>query len=1001
VWPSDTVTHQPSKAMSATGQAFAASPYQRALHAACDNTCRLQARLMLRITGPVEAEELRKGLEMIVTRHSALRSRLTDHGGMLAQVIEPAPSLAWNNGSGAIVTAELRAKQPDEHELRLEMPAAIVDAPSFMTITRELADYLAKRKLPEDPVQFIEFADWRNDALDLSRTTLAIPPRPARTRSEYRVNQTVEVLESRVAAGLARTAEELGVELQDCILAAWIAYLARRTPKAAASIRIATDYRSLDAGLAGLVGPATSFVPIHVECELFSTFEHLAKKVALARAGLGEVKLEVASVPSTGGIGFDVDACPVTVRAGDIGIDLMVADACAEPLALRLTWGPLTSSLKLTAEHDWASLSVAKRTLEGLIVLLSAAVDSVRSPIGALPVIGADEKAWLNEVAVGPALPAYDLLPTKILTVANCQPDRRAVDDDTISWSYSELVDRACRVAAAIRPHAGRGKIVAIIAEPSAPTLAAMLGVMLSGAAYVPIDPALPRRRVAQILDDCRASAVLTRGARENLPTNRPVFSVDDLPTADESRAPQIEPGDLAYVMYTSGSTGMPKGVMITHGGLASYAAFAASAYGINGDVTAIVSSPFAFDLSLTTLLVPLTVGRQTVIVPPSPEGVLNTLEKVRGDVLLKITPRHLNALVTQLPSDAVVKIKTVVVGGEQLSAETVARWRSRAPDCLVFNEYGPTETVVGCCVYEVSPEAPAEHEVIPIGVPIAGATLHVLDEKGQLAPAGTVGELYIGGAGVARGYLGTPGLTAARFVPDPFAGGGGRLFRTGDRVRRNQDGLLIFVGRIDDQLKLRGYRVEPGEVEAILQQHPSVSVCAVVRSGQLLTAFVVSSTEAVDSTALARHVAEWLPEYMVPTRFIAIDQLPITSNGKLDRAALTARRNAREAGRLVTVPRTEMEHLVSRVWCDLIEVDRVDIDARFLETGGDSLMLIEAAAQLQEQAGKPVPPAMFFEYPTVRSLAAVLSGTAHTQAAEIGKERAARRATLRAKGRR
>lgn len=951
---------------------------------------------MLRINGHVAPEDIRTAVERIVTRHSALRSRLTNTGGLLAQVVEPVPSVAWDAGSEAIIAAELRAAPPNEHELRLRMSAAIVDAASFMTIARELADLLARRNPPEDPVQFIEFAEWRNELSESGRTT-PVPltlDLPTGTRLEYRVQRTACVLHPEVAAGLARTAARLAVEPQDCVLAAWMAYLARRTPRAA-EIRVATDYRQCDEGLAGLVGPATLYVPLPVGCDLGGTFERLAATVASARAELGEAEKEVASVPSHGGIGFDVDACPATVRVGDTRIDLMAVDACAEPLALRLTWAPSTSSITLTVEHDGASLPVAERTLEGLVVLLSAAMDSARSPIGELPAVGPKESAWLSGVAQGTAAPDHDLLPTRILAAAKRWPDRRAVDDGTISWSFSELVDRARRVAGAISPHVGRDKTVAVIAEPSAPTLAAMLGVMLSGAAYVPIDPALPRRRAEQLLVDCGAAAVLTTAAADGPPTNRPVIRVDDLPATEAPLTPHVEPGDLAYVMYTSGSTGMPKGVMITHAGLANYAASAASTYGIAGDGTAIVSSPFAFDLSVTTLLVPLAVGGGTVIVPPSPESVLDALEKARGEVLLKITPRHLDALARLLPADAAARVTTVVVGGEQLGAATVARWRALAPDSRLFNEYGPTETVVGCCVHEVAPGAPVAGEVIPIGLPMAGATLHVLDGSDHLVPGGAVGELCIGGVGVARGYLGAPGLTAARFVPDPFAGGGARLFRTGDRVQRDPDGRLVFVGRADEQLKLRGYRVEPGEVEAVLRQHPSVSACAVVRSRQSLVAFLAGPTGASDTAALARHAAEWLPEYMVPTRFVAIDRLPTTPNGKLDRAALAARPDAREAGGITALPQTEMEHLVSRVWCDVLDIDRVDIDDRFLETGGDSLMIIEAAARLQEQAGKAVPPATFFEHPTVRSLAAALSGDVDTQAADLGRDRAARRAQM------
>ncbi|HEX6096634.1 MAG TPA: amino acid adenylation domain-containing protein [Thermoanaerobaculia bacterium] len=960
--------------MDTTKAAFAASPYQRALHAACGNAQEVQARALLRITGPVEPQSVRSAFEAILSRHSALRSRLSEHDGLLVQVIEPEPNVAWGDGSGGIVTAELRNDRPEVQKLSLRMPAAIVDAASFVTISRELADHLGGRVLPADPVQFIEFSDWRNEMKP------GPSHRPAAARSRYAVHQAVETLDPQVATRLARIAGEVGIDAQDCILAAWMAYLARAGSGATGGIRVATDFRSFDAGLTGLVGPATVYVPLPIECNLDGTFEQLAVAVASAR---GKLRPDDGWVPPQGGIGFDVDVCPMTVHAGGARIELTDADACAEPLALRLTWTPSTSSIRLTAESE------ATRTLEGLIVLLSAAVDSVRSPIRTLPAIGRRESAWLHKVAAGPVTPPHDLLPARILAAAERWPDRPAVDDGTISWSFSQLVDRAHRVAAAIDPHA----IVAVIAQPSAFTVTAMVGAMLSGAAYVPIDDGLPARRAAQLLEDCGASVVLIPRAGATLTTDLPVIRVDELPASGETYTPpRIHPDDLAYVIYTSGSTGKPKGVMITHGGLANYVAFAASQYDIEGEGTAIVSSSLAFDLCLTTLMVPLAVGRGTVIVPPSPAGVVEALQRTRGDAVLKVTPRHLDLLATILPRDVAAKVKSVVIGGEQLSTAAVVRWRALAPDARLFNEYGPTETVVGSCVYEIPRGIPVEGDTIPIGVPIAGTTLHVLDEYGHLAPTSAEGELHIGGAGGARGYLAAPGLTAARFLPDPFAGGGARMYRTGDIVRRRPDGQLLFIGRIDEQLKLRGYRVEPAEVEAVLRQHQLVSACAVVQSGQSLVAFLVGSPSVLDSAAVARHAADLLPDYMVPARFVVVPDLPVTANGKLDRAALMARHDAREAA-VVTLPRTEMERLVSGVWCDVLKIERVDIDARFLEIGGDSLMIIEAAARLQEQAGRPVPPAMLFEHPTVRTLAAELSGEGRMQAVDLGRERAERRA--------
>lgn len=969
---------------------FAASPRQRALGRARSGSPR--AQYLFRVTGAGTREALLEAFEGVVRRHSALRTRLVDVEGTLAQVVTATPSIAWDEGQDGIVQAFVRVLGPGEHELRFSAAAAIVDVASATVLARELAESLAGVDLPGDPVQFVEFSDWRNEAPASAPERVGHERHPSPPAAHRRA---VRKLDFELAEALARTAAALGVEPRDCLLAAWTAYVSRRTNAPVEPVHVPKDWRAFEPGLESLIGPATTYVPIPGPAPA-GTFEERAVSASSVERSLREAS--DAGLPANGGVAFDVDPCPVTARARGVRIDVVAADACAEAPALRLTWAPASASVTVTAVDDGRPVPLADRAVDGVLALLGAALRAPRAPIEALPATGVAERAWLDARAQGAVPPAVDLLPARILAAARRWPDRPGVNDGTVAWSVAELVDRAERIATAIHSVTRPGAPVAIRAEPSAPTLAAMLGALLSGRPYVPISPALPERAVARLLDDSGASAWIAPRRGDALETGLPVVAMDDL-TRAAFHPSEVVATDLAYVMYTSGSTGAPKGVMVTHGGLAHYADFAVAAYGFDQDTTGIVSSPFAFDLSVTTLLVPLLVGGATVIADPTPEAVLDALGRARGPVVLKVTPRHLDALASLLPIDAAGRVRSAVVGGEQLTTATVRRWRGRAPECRVFNEYGPTETVVGCCVHEVPRGASMDEDIVPIGHPITGASLHVLDAGGHVAPADAEGELYIGGAGVARGYLGAARLTAGRFVPDPFAGGGARMFRTGDRVRRARDGALLFVGRADDQLKVRGYRVEPGEVEAVLERHVSVRACAVVRSGQALVAFVVGTEGVVDAGGLARHAAEHLPEYMVPGRFVAIDHLPMTTNGKIDRATLSARTDARADDGVFASPRTEMERRVARVWCEVLRIERVDIDARFLEAGGDSLMIIEAARQLQDQVGKPVPPALFFEHPTVRALATALSGSGGEQAADAGRDRAARRAAARRRG--
>lgn len=899
-----------------TARSFAASPYQRALHAAHRGGTGPFARARLRVTGAVDADAVRAAIATLVARHEALRSRLGDVEGTVAQLLDAAPEVTL-----------------DGLQVDLTLPATVIDVASFATLARELADLLAGRRLAEDPVQFAEFADWRNEL--------------ASTR------------DAPTAATPAAT-----VDAKDRVLAAWIATLTRRTGRTP-EVRVAVDPRDVEPELGALVGRAIAYAPLRITCEVDDTFDALAHAVAAARAGL--VAGEVEHVPRSGGVGFDVDPGPVHARAGGVHVELVGVDACPEPLELRLRWAPGSGALTVLTPSG-----VDARLADAVRASLAAATHAPHTPLAALPSMGAAERAWLDGLATGPRPREASLLTRALLDAARRHPDRLAVADGTCTWSYAELVGRASAIARSLAPRVGRGAIVAVEAEPCAATLAAMLGVLLAGAAYVPLDPGLPRRRVERLLADSGAAAVLAPRALDAIPPVAP---------------PSVGADDLAYVIYTSGSTGQPKGVMVTHGGLASYLTFAAERYGLGHDVTGIVSAPFAFDLSITTLLAPLAAGAGVAIVPPAPEAVVRAFAAIRGDVLLKVTPRHLDALASLLSRADAARVRTVVVGGEPLGAATVARWRALAPHARLINEYGPTETVVGCSVHEVT----AAKDPVPIGAPIDGTTLLVLDERGEPAPVGVSGELYIGGVAVARGYLGAPELTASRFVPDPRASGG-RMFRTGDRAYVDPDGRLVFVGRLDDQLKVRGYRVEPAEVEAVLAAYPGVAAAAVVRAAQSLVGFVVAPGGPLELAAITRHAAELLPDYMVPTRVVVLERLPLTPNGKVDRAALAAHHALAEPPGGGAPAGSAMEQLVVQVWRDVLGVAHVDLDARFLEMGGDSLSIIAAAARLQELVGRPVPPAWLFEHPTARTLAAALGGEATPRSKELGAERAARR---------
>ncbi|WP_326767596.1 amino acid adenylation domain-containing protein [Streptomyces sp. NBC_01591] len=533
-------------------------------------------------------------------------------------------------------------------------------------------------------------------------------------------------------------------------------------------------------------------------------------------------------------------------------------------------------------------------------------------------------------------------------------PDAPAVAHGTAELSYAELGARANRLA---RLLVGRGagpeRFVAVALPKSVELVVALLAVVKAGAAYLPLDPGHPAERLAGMLADVAPVAVLTDAATAGaLPGGPAPHLVLDDPAivteltghpaadlTDAERTAPLRPAHPVFVIHTSGSTGRPKGVVVEHRSLNVYLAWARQAYGaVSG--RALVHSPVAFDLTATGLYAPLTAGGCAHLVELH-EGTAPDAGELPEATFVKATPTHL-ALLAALP-DAYSPTGQLVLGGEALLGEALDEWRARRPGATVVNEYGPTETTIGCMEYRIEPGDTVPAGVVTIGRPIWNTRLYVLDDTLAPVPTGTVGELYIGGELLARGYHARPALTAGRFVASPFAPGA-RMYRTGDLVRRRDDGQLDFIARTDDQVKVRGFRIELGEVEAALTGLPGIAAAAVSvheerPGGKRLVAHVVPAESAdgtVDTGALRMALATRLPEYMVPAAFVTLPALPLTPNGKLDRRALPAPDTAAPAGGRAA--RGAREQRLCELFAEVLGEPGIGADTSFFAAGGDSV---------------------------------------------------------------
>ncbi|HST60364.1 MAG TPA: amino acid adenylation domain-containing protein, partial [Longimicrobium sp.] len=658
------------------------------------------------------------------------------------------------------------------------------------------------------------------------------------------------------------------------------------------------------------------------------------------------------------------------------------AELASTKFDLNLSFAADSHALRaiLAYRTDLFERGTIQRMLRHLGRVLEQVAADADVRLSQLELLSAEERGLVLEAwnRTDAAYPADAVIHELIADQAARTPDAVAVVFADDALTYAELDARANRLARhLVSLGAGPEARVGICVDRSAQMMVAMLAVLKSGAAYLPLDPSYPADRLAYMLEDSGAPLLVTQESlRGLLPADGVrIVSVDGDAAAIASHsadAPRtfVDAANAAYVIYTSGSTGKPKGVQVTHGNAVSFFAGMDERVGGSAAGTWLAVTRISFDIHVLELLWTLARGFRVVVQsePDRARDGESIAEQIRRHAVthLQCTPSLAAMMIAESGIGALSGLKRILLGGEALPADLAAQIRTVLPDGVI-NMYGPTETTVWSATHAVDRDG-----AVPIGRPIANTRVYVVDAAMHAQPAGIPGELLIGGAGVTRGYLARPDLTADRFVPDAFSSeAGARLYRTGDRARWTAEGVLEYLGRLDAQVKVRGFRIEPGEIEAVLRRHPAVLECAVVArtagaGDTRLVAYVVGAAEA---DALRAHAGRGLPDYMVPSAFVPLDALPLTPNGKLDRKALPAPDFASAEERYVA-PRTPVEEVLAEVWAELLRLERVGVDENFFQVGGHSLLATRVVSRIREVFGVELPLRALFEGPTVAELA-------------------------------
>jgi len=962
-----------------------------------------------------------------MTDLSALNNQ--EQAAAVEQVASDTAHKPFDLEAGPLLRAKLLRLGDEEHVLLFTMHHIISDGWSSTVLVREVAALYEAfgaglpSPLPELPLQYADYAMWQRDWLQGEvlaehlaywRQQLADAPqlelptdRPHPAVQTFNGAAISFALSKDLSTALGALSRHAGTTLYMTLLAAFALLMSRYSGQTDVVLGSDTANRTR-VETEGLIGFFVNMLVLRLNLEGNPRFTELLRRVrevslgAYAHQELPFEKLveelhvprELSRNPLFQVLFTLQNSSRYQLEVPGLRLESMPAGGRPAKFDLTLAMRESAEGLLGVFEYntDLFDATTVQRMAGHFETLLTAIVDDPQQRLSALRIITDDERRRLlsDWAETRGSMLDVECAHQLFEKQAAVLPEAEAVRCGSTTLTYGELNRRSNQLANYLRSiGVGPDVPVALCLGRSAVMVIGILGVLKAGGAYVPLDPGDPLERLSMILEETKTPVVLTESLfAEQLPFSwGQVLCLDTdwnlIGTQPEATEHTAQAENLAYIIYTSGSTGRPKGVMVSHRGLVNYLSWCTGAYRVSEGLGAPSHSPLSFDLTVTSLLSPLCAGRTVTILPDeiAGAGLAESLRSESGYSLVKITPAHLALLANSIPDNASEWAKAIVIGGEMLTFETLKPWRARLPQTRFINEYGPTETVVGCCVYEVTAETVNGAGGVPIGRPITNTRMYVLDAGFEPVPMGVAGELYIGGFGLARGYLDRPDQTAERFVPDPFSREpGARLYRTGDLARYLPDGNFDFLGRSDQQVKLRGYRIELGEIENILARHSAVREAVVtvredVPGDRRLVAYIVAhDNRDCSASELRNYLKERLPEYMTPSSFVFLDALPLTANGKVDRRALPSPDGSRpEWETEYLAPRTPLEEVLAGVWAELLSIEQVGVHDNFFVLGGHSLLATQLLARLLTMFKVELPLITVFQSPTIAEFAEAL----------------------------